>query len=99
LRRLCVVLGWTAILLSVLSVGRAMVMTVSNPAPGNLFVAGQPVVVILADVSGGVAYELEDYFGEQVAGSNEQKRANAARMLGKLLAAPYLYFGDDEAAA
>jgi len=60
-------LRWTAILLSALSAGSAMALTVSSQAPGNLFIAGRPVAFALADVSGKVSYELEDYFGEQIA--------------------------------
>ena len=66
MRKLCVVLCRAVILLSLFSAASVVAMTLSSPAPGNLFITGQPVAFAVADVSGDVAYELEDYFGEQV---------------------------------
>ncbi len=58
---------WTIVLVWVLNTGGVLAMTTTSPAPGNLFIAGEPVYFEVADVSGKATYELEDYFGEQVA--------------------------------
>lgn len=43
----------------------ASALTITSDAPGNVFVAGTPVRLMLNDAQGQVSYELTDYFGRK----------------------------------
>lgn len=42
-------------------------MTVTSDAPGNIFVAGAPVVFEVGEANGDLTYQVVDYFGREVA--------------------------------
>jgi len=41
-------------------------LTVTSQAPGNIFVAGQPVIFDVKDAQGAISYEVTDYFGNSI---------------------------------